>query len=56
MKSTDPKKPAFPRGVIRLLRSGSLDEARTRRVLETHDLTEVEWLLRSANDPQQSQV
>jgi hypothetical protein len=50
MQSTDPKKPAFPRGVIRLLRSGSLDEARTRRVLENHDISEVEWLLRSAND------
>lgn len=50
MQSTDDKKPALPRGVIRLLRSGALDEVRTRRVLEVHGITDVERLLKPAND------
>jgi hypothetical protein len=46
MESSDPNKPAaenaraLPRAVIRLLRSGSLDAARTRRVLEIHGIEE----------------
>lgn len=45
MESSAPNKPAekeraLPRAVIRLLRSGSLDAARTRRVLEVHGLEE----------------
>jgi hypothetical protein len=45
MRSTDPTRPvesdnerALPRAVVRLLRSGSLDPARTRRVLEVHGI------------------
>jgi hypothetical protein len=45
MRSTDPTRPvsdseerALPRAVVRLLRSGSLDAARTRRVLEVHGI------------------
>lgn len=46
MESSDPNKAvaekdrALPRAVIRLLRSGSLDAARTRRVLEVHGIEE----------------
>ncbi|MBI2395670.1 MAG: hypothetical protein HYV09_39255 [Deltaproteobacteria bacterium] len=34
--SSQPQQRAVPRAVIRLLRSGQLDEAKTRRVLEIH--------------------
>lgn len=45
MRSTDPNRPgpneperSLPRAVVRLLRSGTLDAARTRRVLEVHGI------------------
>ena len=42
MRSTDPTRPenerSLPRAVVRLLRSGALDAARTRRVLEVHGI------------------
>jgi len=33
---------AVPRAVVRLLRSGALDEAKTRRVIEIHGETALE--------------
>ena len=55
MRSTEPNRPlpveserALPRAVVRLLRSGSLDAARTRRVLEIHgidDAVALAWAL-----------
>ncbi len=56
MPSTKPKKPAFPRGVIRLLRSGTLDEARTKRVLQVHDVSSVEHLLAPVIAPPETQA
>ena len=55
MRSTEPNRPlpveserALLRAVVRLLRSGSLDAARTRRVLEVHgidDTVALAWAL-----------
>ena len=39
-KTAGEQERALPRGVIRLIRSGSLDAARTRRVLEVHGIEE----------------
>jgi hypothetical protein len=42
--------------VIRLLRSGALDEARTKRVLEVHDVSDVEQLLRPSSVPPETRA